>query len=87
MAKAPRIVMVKLRRKRVQSEQRRHIEEVVGGDALGVEPLFPDDDEPEFATIFEVRLPDAASVNRALECLEQDDEVEYAHEPAGRKPV
>ncbi len=90
---AGRKVMVKLKRGRAgkgaQRELQRHIEEVLRAaspQGLEIAPLFPEDEDTELAALFEVSLPDPESVERAIACLETDEEVEYAHEPAERKP-
>ncbi len=85
MAK-PSIVIVKLRRFRAQFEQQRSIRDLVGKELVGAEPVFGDSDEPELATLFEVRVRRGADVQRVIDRLLKDDEVEYAHVPAERRP-
>jgi hypothetical protein len=81
------VVIVKLRNKGDRGTQKRLIEKLVGAALAAAEPLFPDDDEPDLCTLYEVRLRENASTERALETLAGNPEVEYAHEPAERKTV
>lgn len=83
----PRVVIVKFRQMRALSERQRSIRALVGKDLIEAEALFPDSDEPELATLYEVRLREDVNVKRVVENLLQDDEVEYAHVPAERGPV
>jgi hypothetical protein len=80
-------VIVKLRHPGDRGAQARLIAKLVGEDLAEAAPLFPDDDEPDLCTLYEVRLREDASPRRVRECLERDPAVEYAHEPAERRPV
>jgi hypothetical protein len=55
-------------------------------DLEAARQLFPGDTEPETASLVEVRLRSSAAVGHVLETLQAAAEVEYAHEPAARKP-
>ena len=72
---------------REQLEQHRRLTALVGEALLKVEPLFPDDDEPDLATLYQVDLCDDADVDEIAGRLCHEDDVEYAHEPAERKPI
>jgi len=81
------VVIVKFHKMRNPAEQRSSIHKLVGGDCSQVDALFPDSDEPQLATMFELRLKDDASVKQVLDKLSRDDEIEYAHEPEERRPL
>ena len=81
------MVIVKFWRMRAPLEQRDTIRALVGTELRKVEQLFPDIEEPELATMFEVHLRRDAKLKQILKSLIQDDQVEYAHAPADRKPI
>jgi len=58
---------------------------VDGGAVRDVEPIFPDDDEPDLSTLFNVTLHPSTSADRVLDALRGDPNVQYAHTPATRR--
>ncbi|HEY0874597.1 MAG TPA: hypothetical protein VGD94_14085 [Vicinamibacterales bacterium] len=80
-------VIVKFRRIEDSGNGERRIAQIVGADAVDARPLFPGDTLPDLATLYQVRLPDTASVDRVLAALRREPDVEYAHVPAGRTPA
>ncbi len=83
MAKT-QIVIVKFREETSAATRRKHLRAVIGKDLVGLEPVFPDCDEPELETLVAARVRGRAKLARILEDLENDETVEYAHEPPER---
>ncbi len=79
-------IMVKFVDCRDLSERQRQIQKWVGNDLLDASPLFPDADDAELSTLFEIRLKDGSERELIIERLSQQDEVQYAHRPAEREP-
>lgn len=86
MADNPAII-VKFKTQANQLASANRLNELVGQAAERVEPVFPGDDSDELGAVFEVRLNNFANSQRILHELETLDEIEYAHEPAKRKPI
>ena len=86
MAK-PLTVIVKFSQKCSPAEQQSFLRALVGEDFREAEPLFPDVEDIELATLIEVRLRENARVEHVLERLMQSDRVEYAHLPEDRKQI
>ncbi len=63
------------------------IRSIIGQDLREARPLFPGENEPELALLFEVDLRQKASLKRALHSLNKDKQIEYAHVPAARRPL
>jgi len=51
-----------------------------------VQPLFPDDTDPEMATLYVITLPESKAEPLLAE-LNNERAVEYAHIPSERKPM
>jgi len=84
MAKHPAIIM-KFAIACDQSAGKREITKWVGRDIVDSKPLFPDADDAELSTIYEIYLKDDCQVHTVVKKLQEQDSVEYAHEPAERK--
>lgn len=69
-----------------ESTRKRAIQKWVGKDLVDTRQLFPETDDAELSTLFEIYLKDAKRAKSIVKKLEQQDEVEYAHEPADREP-
>ena len=83
MAELP-VVVVKFRRKALQTKRCAELAGLLGEDLKAAEPLFPGDAEPALASLFQVTLRPTASIRKLLGRLQSDKRVEYAHEPAQR---
>jgi hypothetical protein len=81
------VVIVKFRRAAEASGRCARLARLLGEDLLGAEPLFPDERDPELASLFQLTLRGQTSVARVIGSLAADREVEYAHEPAQREPA
>lgn len=86
MADSP-VVMVKFRRADDPARQQAVLREHLGRRLVRVRQLFPGDAEEALATIFEVVVRDGGSLGPLLASLQGDERVEYAHEPAERRPA
>jgi len=58
----------------------------IGKDLMESKPVFPDAEEEELATLYEIRVKNESNVNQILEELQKREDVEYAHLPVERKP-
>lgn len=65
----------------------KRIYSLVGPDIVsGAKRLFPEDDEEDLASLYEVTLNRSVSIGAALRSLRRFKEVEYAHLPQERFP-
>ena len=84
MSKTP-AVMVKFDEARDQSARTSEIKELVGNELVESRPLFPDSEDVELSTLFEIVLKANCQADLVLEKLRAQDDVEYAHFPADRQ--
>lgn len=56
----------------------------LGDDLVESKPLFPDADDEQLSTIFEIYLKDGIRVGDIINKLQRQSAVEYAHVPANR---
>ena len=80
------LIIVKFRNMAPQSERCEKLLTLVGNDLEVAEPLFPGEEEPELGSLFQVKLRDRSNVPDVLGQLSVEQDVEYAHEPAERRP-
>jgi hypothetical protein len=80
-------VIVKVRPIEDSGNRERRIAQIVDADAVDARLLFLRDTLHDLTTIYQLRLPDTASVDRVLAALRREPDVEYAHVPAGRTPA
>ena len=79
-------IMVKFRKSADQSARQRELEKWIGNQLAKSKPLFPEDDDDELSTMFEIYLHDPCAAKAVANELAEKEEVEYAHEPAERSP-
>ncbi len=85
---APKVLMVKFRAPEDPDVRGEKVRELVGEDTVEeIHQLFPEEPEDDLASVFEVVLGAATSVDEAKASLDLDEEVEYTHEPATRGPA
>jgi len=87
MGRTRKQLVVKFRLPGDRAAQAAKIQDLVGKDLREARPLFPAETEAELACLFEVDLREKASLKRALASLSKDRQIEYAHAPAGRRPL
>ncbi len=81
-----KVLMVKFVHGGNPAQQRARIRQLVGEDSLeDASQVFPNDPDEELATLFEVVLNESTSVEEAKASLDQDEEIEYTHEPAVKR--
>ena len=81
-----RVIIVKFRAMAAQTDRCEQLSRLMGDEFAEVEPLFPDDEEPELASLFQVRLRRADRLTALVDDLAATEDVEYAHAPAERAP-
>jgi hypothetical protein len=80
-------LIVKFRSKASARARAAKIRKLAGGDVDVVRLLFPGGKGAELGSLFEVTLRDARAVDRVIASLTRDQDIEYAHVPAGRQPL
>jgi hypothetical protein len=78
-------IMVKFNAAASNSARQREIQSWVGDDLVVAKPLFPDADDEDLSTLFQVDVKENCQAQRVVEMLLKQKEVEYAHQPAERK--
>lgn len=79
-------VIVKLKAERTPADAAAVVRSIVGPALRTIEPLFPDNPDPELATMFTLTLARPGARSRVVAALEKDPRIEYAHTPATRGP-
>ena len=80
------VLIVKFQRFADQTERCTKLLELAGDESASVEPLFPGEEEPELGSLFQLTVDARTDLKGLLAALDREDEVEYAHEPATRRP-